>query len=78
MASVTEFDLALDDEKIGTFFTMQFCGTKTWGKYHGYKIFVTFNEDMDRFSDTDILDLRVSRKSKELWLSQVFKAMSSR
>ena len=74
MYSVAQFNVALDDEKNGIFYSMHFRGsTKTWGKYQGYHIFVSFNEDMKKFSDTDILNLRVPRESKETWLSQVFK-----
>ena len=73
MLSVEQFNVAIDDEKNGTFYSMHFRGsTKTWGKYRGYHIFVNFLEDMNKFSDTDILHLRVPRESKERWLSQVF------
>ena len=79
MASVKQFNLALDDEKVGSFYSMHFRGTtKTWGKYQGYQIVVTFNEDMDQFSDTDILDLQVPQETKETWLSQVSKQMFAR
>ena len=62
-----KFQAELDNDEVGTWYSMLFRGTKIWGRFNWYVIRIEFNVSMDDYKDTDILG-RVPYNIKLEWV----------